>query len=381
MVFSSTFRVIIIISQLRRSESSSLLGFGVQSHHCVFSFGVQSHYRFQLNIQSHHHHFLAPAFRVIITFRVASSVSTFRVVITSQFDVHGHRHYFLVSAFRAIIEPSSLFSLAFKAIIAFSFGVQSHHYFQFWRSEPSSLFSFGVQSHHYFQFGVQSHHHYFQFWRSEPSSLFSFGVQSHHYFQFWRSEPSSLFSFGVQSITIFSLAFRAIITIFSVAFRAIIASQFWRSKPSLFSVLAFRAIITIFSWRSEPSSLFFQCGIQSHHRFSSFYFLSLVLRVGLVIQSHNSWRSCPLALRILPSGFCIRPRLSSLRYPVLIAYSSRSPHRIVPFGRILARTPGWFDRYSSLTLISWAADGGWLGQRSVADGKGSREACGEAKGS
>ncbi|RVW85566.1 hypothetical protein CK203_037483 [Vitis vinifera] len=86
--------------------------------------------------------------------------------------------------------------------------------------------------------------------------------------------------------------------------------------------------------------------------FQSFYFLSLVLKFGLVIQSHNSWRSCPLALRILPSGFCIRPRLSSLRYPVLIAYSSRSPHRIVPFGRILARTPGWFDRYSSLTLIS-----------------------------
>uniref|UniRef100_F6HY07 Uncharacterized protein n=1 Tax=Vitis vinifera TaxID=29760 RepID=F6HY07_VITVI len=94
-----------------------------------------------------------------------------------------------------------------------------------------------------------------------------------------------------------------------------------------------------------------------HHSRGSFYFLSLVLRVGLVILSRNSWRSCPLALRVLPSGFGICPRLSSLRYPVLIAYSSRSPHRIVPFGRILAHTPGWFDRYSSLTLISWVTFG------------------------
>ncbi|WJZ84791.1 hypothetical protein VitviT2T_004375 [Vitis vinifera] len=52
-------------------------------------------------------------------------------------------------------------------------------------------------------------------------------------------------------------------------------------------------------------------------------------------------------------GFILSLGFSSLRYLVLIAYSSRSPHRVVPFGRILARTPGWFDRYSSLTLISW----------------------------
>ncbi|RVW86518.1 hypothetical protein CK203_042223 [Vitis vinifera] len=40
---------------------------------------------------------------------------------------------------------------------------------------------------------------------------------------------------------------------------------------------------------------------------------------------------------ILPSWFCIRPRFSSLHYPVLIVYSSRSPHRAISFGRILVR--------------------------------------------
>ncbi|RVW99608.1 ATPase 2, plasma membrane-type [Vitis vinifera] len=53
--------------------------------------------------------------------------------------------------------------------------------------------------------------------------------------------------------------------------------------------------------------------------------------------------------------------LSSPRYPVLIAYSSRSPHRAISFGRILVRTLGWFDRYSSLTSIF-----GWV--RSVRGG-------------
>uniref|UniRef100_F6I6Q8 Uncharacterized protein n=1 Tax=Vitis vinifera TaxID=29760 RepID=F6I6Q8_VITVI len=227
------------------------------------------------------------------TFRVASSISTIRAIITSSFGIQSHRYHFSVLAFRAIITVAfsvsviraiTISSLMFRAIIAF----------QFWRSEPSLLFSFGAQSLHYFQFSIQSLHH-FSVWRSEPSSLFSFGVQSHHHFSV--------------------LAFRAI-TIFSLAFRAIIAFQFWRSKPSpLFSfgvqshhyhfqfdvhshihqyqhsepssllslmfrvtlpVLAFRAIITSV-WRLQPSSLFsfgvqshhyFQFGVQSHHRFS-----------------------------------------------------------------------------------------------------------------
>ena len=56
-------------------------------------------------------------------------------------------------------------------------------------------------------------------------------------------------------------------------------------------------------------------------------------------------------------GFTFSLGFSSLRYPVLIVYSSHSPHRVVPFGCILARTPRWFDRYSSLTLISWVTFG------------------------
>ena len=50
-------------------------------------------------------------------------------------------------------------------------------------------------------------------------------------------------------------------------------------------------------------------------------------------------------------GFAFFLGFSSLRYPVLIAYSSRSPHRAVSFRRVLVRTPGWFDCYPSLTSI------------------------------
>ncbi|RVW30396.1 hypothetical protein CK203_088856 [Vitis vinifera] len=138
----------------------------------------------------HHHHFSVSAFRAITVF----AVSAFRAIIGFQINIQSHHHHFSAPAFRAIT--------------IFSFGVQSHHRFLVWRSEPSLLFSFGVQS-----------HHYFQFWRSKPSSLFSFGVQSHHYFQFgvqshhyfqfWRSEPSSLLNFAFITITIFGLGFQS----------------------------------------------------------------------------------------------------------------------------------------------------------------------------
>ena len=74
-------------SRFRRSESLSLLSFGVQSHHHYFS-------QFRCSESS-------SVFRS--TFRVAFSVSAFRVVITSQFNVQSHHHHFSVSAFRAII--------------------------------------------------------------------------------------------------------------------------------------------------------------------------------------------------------------------------------------------------------------------------------------
>ncbi|RVW45427.1 hypothetical protein CK203_079723 [Vitis vinifera] len=240
--FSLTFRVTIITFQFRRSGPSPC---------------------FQLRRSE-------PSSIFRSTFRVASSVSALRVIITSQFDVQSHHHHFLVSAFRAIIG---------------------------------------------FQIDIQSP-------LLEPSSIFR-------------------------------LTFRVASSV--SAFRVIITSQFdVQSHHYHFLVSTFRAII---DFQIDIQSRILGFGVQSRYHFSSFYFLSLVLRVGLVILSHNSWSSCPLALRVLPSGFGIRPRLSSLRYLVLIAYSSRSPHRIVPFGRILAHTPGWFDRYSSLTLISWVTFG------------------------
>ena len=155
-------------SRFRRSESLSLLSFGVQSHHHfsvsafravigfqidvqsrVLGFGVQSRYHFSASVfraiittslsfgvQSHHWFsdrrsesyprfrrseslsLLSLTFRVIIitsqfrrselslifrsTFRVTSSVSAFRIIITSQFDVQSHHHHFLVSTSRVI---------------------------------------------------------------------------------------------------------------------------------------------------------------------------------------------------------------------------------------------------------------------------------------
>ncbi|RVW42812.1 hypothetical protein CK203_079950 [Vitis vinifera] len=213
----------------------------------------------------------------------------------------------------------------------------------------------------------------FSVWQSEPSLLFNlafravitsqFGVQSHHRFlvlafraitsQFWRSEPSSLFSV--------------------LAFRAIIASQFWRSEPSsLFFILAFRAIIAFQFWRSEPSSLF-SFGVQSHHYFQ--FGIQSIITISVwrseassLLKLLFSWLKClesALSSRVTTLGVHIRwlcasclhgftfsLGFSSHRYPALVAYSSHSPHRVVPFGRILARTPGWFDRYASLTLIS-----------------------------
>ncbi|RVW57543.1 hypothetical protein CK203_093098 [Vitis vinifera] len=331
-----------------------------ESPSSLFSFGVQSHHRFSDRHSESHPKFWRSEPSSLLSFGVQSH---HRAITIFSFGVQSH-HRFLV--WRS--EPSSLFS----------FGVQSHHYFQFWRSEPSlfsahraitvillrlpellpssSLFNFGVQSHHRFSvlafkaiitsqsafraidissLGVWSHHHHssiaiiaFQFWRSEPSLFLFLAFRAIIAFQFWRSKPpSSIFSFGVQSHHRFSvLAFRAIIepsSLFSLAFRAIIAFQFWRSEPSLFSVLAFRAI-TIFGLESALSSKVTTPGVHIH------------------------W----LGVSCL-HGFILSLGFSSLRYPVLIAYSSRSPHRVVPFGRILARTPGWFDRYSSLTLISW----------------------------
>ena len=112
--------------------------YDIQSHHVTF-FSSAFRATSQFDVQSHHHHFLVSAFRAITasqfrrsepssvlrsTFRVTSSVSAFRVVITSQFDVQSHHHHFSVSAFRAIID----FQIDVQSHIL-GFGVQSRYHF------------------------------------------------------------------------------------------------------------------------------------------------------------------------------------------------------------------------------------------------------------
>ena len=150
-----TFRVIIITSQFRRSEPSSLFSSGIQSHHCVFSSAVRAIIDFQIDIQS----------------RILS------------FDVQSRCHF---SVWRS-----------WSSSLLFSFGIQSHHRFldrhseshpQFRRSESSSLLSFGVQSHN--RFSVLAF---------RAITIFSFGVQSHHRFSVLAFIAITIFGLGFQS--------------------------------------------------------------------------------------------------------------------------------------------------------------------------------------
>ena len=126
----------LVDSAFRATIHSRFTTFRVASSVSAFRVVITSHF----DVQTHHHHFLVSTFRAIIvfsvrrsepssvfrlTFRVASSVSAFRVVITFQFDVQSHHHHFSVSAFRAI----TVFSVSvFKAIIGFQINIQNHHH-------------------------------------------------------------------------------------------------------------------------------------------------------------------------------------------------------------------------------------------------------------
>ena len=98
-------------------------------------------------------------------------------------------------------------------------------------------------------------------------------------------------------------------------------------------ILTFRAIVQL-GIRCCHLSLVLHThsGIYSHH-LSSFW-CSESLFLSLVIQSHSSWHSYSLALHILPSRFCIRPRFSSPRHFVLITYSSCSFRLFIPLHMI-----------------------------------------------
>ena len=220
----------------------------------LFSSAFRAIIGFQIDVQSHHHHFSVSAFRAIIGFQIDIQSRILGFGVQSryhcfQFGVQSHHYRFSVSAFIAIIAPQ--------------FDIQSRILVR--RSEPLLLlsltfrvvFSFVVQRHYVISSGVQSYVSLRSVFRamfrfilcSEPSSHLcsAFRATTHQYqcselsssyFQFRCSEPS-LISISVQSHFIIHsnvrghallrLAFRAIITIFSVAFRAIIASQFWHS--------------------------------------------------------------------------------------------------------------------------------------------------------
>ena len=125
--------------------SSLFLSFGVQSS--LLSFGVQSHHHSQFRHSE-------PS---------SLSISAFRAIITSQFRR---------------LEPSSLLS----------FGVQSHHHSQFRNSEPSS---FLVSA---FRAIITP-----QFQRSEWSLLIISGIQSHHHVHSLAFRAIISPQFGVQS--------------------------------------------------------------------------------------------------------------------------------------------------------------------------------------
>ena len=155
-----------------RSEPPSVLSFGVQSHHLLttrhsepsslLSYDIQSHLS-QFDIQSQYP-FLIMAFRAFIFFSLMFRATS--------------------PTWRS--ESLSLHSLTFKAFIFFSlvFKVAPPT----WHSESLSLLSYGVQGLIFFSFGIQSHvsilafRHPFSVWAFRVIISFQFGVQSHHLF-------------------------------------------------------------------------------------------------------------------------------------------------------------------------------------------------------
>ena len=214
------------------------------------------------------------------------------------YDVQSRLSQFAIHSYQFIVWSSkrpSHYSLVFRAVV------------YTWHSQL--LFQPGIQSHLVISSQVSENRAIIssQFWRSEPLSVFSFGIQSHHLFSAWRSEPPFLHSltfkaiilsrlgihchlFGVQSYILGDqshcsfLEFRAVIHsqssepsfiprvqshyIFSVsAFRATISSQFRHSKPSSIFNLPFRATIPSQLQRLEPPSPY-----------------NLTLRVTIILQ-------------------------------------------------------------------------------------------------
>ncbi|RVW51350.1 hypothetical protein CK203_075438 [Vitis vinifera] len=237
--------------------------------------------------------------------------------LSSRLGFQSH-HYHLVLGFQSHSLSSWSFRLPEPSLIV-SFRLPEPSLSSHFRlPEPSLSSRLGFQSHHCFQ----SHHYHLVLGLPEPLLSSHLGFQSHHYHRSFRLPEPSL----------------------SVSFRL--------PEPSLSSRLGFQShasrAISAIPFRLPEPSLSSRLGFQSHHCQPS-VFLSLVFRVGLVIQSHNSWRSYPLALRILPSWFYIAPQF--FLTPLSLCLSPI--HLVVHIGRLM---------------------GGWLGQGSAADGRGSRMA-------
>ncbi|RVW95622.1 hypothetical protein CK203_031629 [Vitis vinifera] len=286
----------------------------------------------QFDVQSHHHHFSISAFRAIIVsdrHSESSSVSAFRVVIASQLRCsESSSLLLLVSAFRAIIgfqidiqsrilEPSSVFRSTFRvpsSVSAFRVVITSQLTFrviiitsQFRRSELSSIFrsTFRVASSVSAfrvvitsQFGVQSHHHYFS--------------------QFRRSEPSSIFR------STFRVAFSV------SAFRVVIASQLRCSESSSLLLLAsaFRAIIgfqiDIQSRILEPSSVF-RSTFRVLPRFRHSESLSLLSLTFRVIIITSQFRRSELS-SVFRSTFRVASSVSAFRVVITSQFDVQSHH-------------------------------------------------------
>ena len=272
---------------------------------------TQSHFH-PLSVQSHY--FISWLFRIIglqISYQHLEPPFSFRGVQNHFFQFQAFRvisfisfkrsESLISSSFRSL-EPLSLHSLAFRAIIiCLQFGVQTH------------VFSTDVQS------------HLFQFRRSEPS----FPIQAFKPTSVWHLEPSSSSIFFIQSRCAYS---------------------FKRLKSPSFLFLAFKVIFPQ-PYHSESQLLAFIFTNIAHLTFTILHSSSFFSPHYLVLIACSSCFSrLPFPLHMTQS-FEFTTHISIMLLGALHLAFSCSSYKAVPFGHILSCTPMWFDRYSFLTLI------------------------------
>ncbi|RVW67474.1 hypothetical protein CK203_063028 [Vitis vinifera] len=273
--------------------------------------------------------------------------------------------------------------------------------FSFRLPEPSLSSHLGFQSHHYCLVQASRAITIVSFRLPEPSLSSHLGFQSHHYCLIQASRAITVFSFRLPEPSLSSHSgfqshhcrFQSHHYCLVQASRAITIVSFRLPEPSLSSHLGFQShhyclvqasrAITVVSFRLPEPSLSSRLGFQSHYcplasravtvvlfRLPELLFSSLAFRVSFLVwllELLFSWFQClesALSSRVTTLGVHIRwlyasclhgftfsLGFSSLRYLVLITYSSRSSHRAVSFRRVLVCAPRWFDHYSPLASI------------------------------